>query len=115
MPETTYGPDSAGSQAERTALAWSRTIISMAAVVAFVAIHGGIEGAPLPAVVALTAVAGALLLAASATTRRIWSRAVEAMSGRRGAPNPVATATVAAASALVAALALLSIAATRQG
>ena len=66
MPETTYGPDSAGSQAERTALAWSRTIISMAAVVAFVAIHGGIEGAPLPAVVALTAVAGALLLAAIA-------------------------------------------------
>lgn len=78
-----------GGQAERTAMAWSRTLLAMAALCAFIAVSAERSGAPVAVVIALGAAVPALLLATSIVPRRVWSRAQGAVARTGAAARPL--------------------------
>jgi len=101
--------DAPGSQAERTALAWSRTALSLAAVAGLVGIHAFIARPSAVTLVPAGLVAGALLLSASHLSRVVWRRAMDGLLGRGPATDGAITVSVAGATVLVALWAVIAI------
>jgi hypothetical protein len=101
--------DSLGSQAERTALAWNRTLFAVAAVTAFIAIHvAAIDGRPAAALIGLP-LALALAVSASWVSRRVWGRSMGALDGATRAVRPGSMAAASAVTVVLAAVALTTI------
>ncbi|MDI1289718.1 MAG: hypothetical protein PSX37_07205 [bacterium] len=93
----------AGSDAERTSLAWSRTLIAFAAVVGLIGVRAALVDAPLWVIVPILMVSVGLLLANGVVTSRSLGRAQHDMvSGAR---------TIQAAPAFTAAVATTALAA----
>jgi hypothetical protein len=95
-------PPIAGSQAERTALAWNRTLVALAAVIGFLAVHAALGGAAAFAVIALGCIAAATLAVGWLVARRTWQAAAQALDGDRGAARPVAMMTMSSVTVAVA-------------
>jgi cytochrome c biogenesis protein ResB len=101
--------DSLGSQAERTALAWNRTLFAVAAVTAFIAIHvAAIDGRPAAAVIGLP-LALAVAVSASWVSRRVWARSMTALAGAARAVRPGSMAAASAVTVVLAVVALTTI------
>jgi uncharacterized membrane protein YidH (DUF202 family) len=96
------------SQAERTGLAWSRTVITTGALVAFLGIHAAMNNAPDGAVLVVLIVAGLLLVSSSVIGTRASQRASRALGGGARAPRPGAYAAMTAAAVLLSLVALVT-------
>ena len=96
-----------GSAAERTALAWSRTLLATAALCGFIAVSASRSDAPLPVVIALVGAIPILLLATSLVSRRVWARATSAMAGTARASSPAPTLALAGLTSALSLVALL--------
>ncbi len=101
--------DAPDSQAERTALAWSRTALSLAVVVGLVGIHAFVARPSAVTVVPAGLVAGALILSASRLSRLVWRRAMSGLLGRGPTTDAGITVSVAGATVLVALWAVVAI------
>lgn len=102
--------DSTGSQAERTSLAWSRTLLALSALVAFVSVHAAaIGGLAVLAVIGILA-AAALAVSSSVVTRRVWLRSVAALDDRGRIVRPSAVLMLSATAVALAAVSLSTIA-----
>ncbi len=101
--------DAPGSQAERTALAWSRTALSVAAVVALVGVHAFVAHASAVTVIPAVAIAGGLLLAASPVSRRMGARAMNGLLGNGPTADPSVIVAAAAATVLVSLWAVVAV------
>lgn len=94
--------DMLGSQPERTALAWSRTLIGLSAVIGFLAVHAAVGGAATVVTVVLGVGATVTLVTSSLVSRRTWLAATRAMAGEQPAGRPIPMAVMSAATVLVA-------------
>jgi uncharacterized membrane protein YidH (DUF202 family) len=94
------------SQPERTALAWSRTLIGLAGVVGFLAVHAALGGTSLPVSVTLFMLAAATLISSSKVSRRTWVIANAAMDGTRPASRPLSLALLSIATVVVASVSM---------
>jgi putative membrane protein len=90
------------SQAERTALAWSRTLLGLAAVIGFLAAHAALGGATLGLVIVLAAFGGIALLTSSVVARHVWAAAASALTTGRPVARPLPIALMSAAATVVA-------------
>jgi uncharacterized membrane protein YidH (DUF202 family) len=103
------GYDAPGDQAERTSLAWSRTLLALAALVAFVSVHAAALDGILAFAVVGVLVAAALAASTSLVARGVWRRSVAALGGQERAARPMAVLSVSAACLVLAAISLSSI------
>lgn len=99
-------PEQLESQAERTALAWSRTLIGLAGVTGFLAVHAAL-GASLPASVVLGVIAAVILVCSSPVSRRTWAMTSAALAGDRPASRPVPVAVLSAVTVILATAAIV--------
>jgi hypothetical protein len=103
------GYDAPGGQAERTSLAWSRTLLALAALIAFVSVHAAALDGILAFAGVGVLVAATLAASTSLVARRMWRRSVAALGGSERAANPMALLAVSATCVVLAAISLSSI------
>ena len=96
-----------GSQAERTSLAWSRTLIGLSAMLGFLAVHAGLGGAPVASVVTLGVLATIALASTSVAPRRRLDSATKGLAGQGPATSPAPMAVLAAITVTLAAVSLV--------
>ena len=98
------------TQAERTSLAWSRTLLALSALIAFVGAHAAaIDGILAFAAVGILA-AAALAASTSVMARRRWLGSAAALDGRERAVRPIAVLSLSATGVALAAFSLSTIA-----
>ena len=95
-------PEGAASPAERTSLAWSRTLVGLGAVIGFIATHADLGDAATALIVALGVTALAVLAGSSLVAHRRLRHASAALLGQRPATAPVAVAAMTGAAVVVA-------------
>lgn len=95
------------TQAERTALAWNRTLLAFAGVIGVIAMHAAFHNQPAVLVAGIVTVAGALILLSWIASRRVWKRAAAALEGQRSSTSPLALLVLAGACLVVSLIGLL--------
>ncbi len=85
---STPDDEDVGRAAARTGLAWSRTVIALAAVIGILGARAFLLGEPPVAVVTPLALSATLLLVNGAVTRRAWRSAGASMAAGRRPLHP---------------------------
>jgi len=99
----------AGLQAERTSLAWSRTLIVLAAVFGIVSAHGFLAGQPWPLFAAPACLAGVILATSSPVSRMRLDTVTRLIQRNRTVTATVPTLALAIVTTSASALALIPI------
>lgn len=96
----------AGSDAERTSLAWSRTLIAFAAVVGLIGVRAALVDASLWLIVPIMSASAGLLLANGVVTSRTLRRAHRDIGSGKRTIQAAPTLSAAAASTVLAVVSL---------
>ena len=102
----TGGPS--GSQAERTALAWNRTMVGLAAVIGLISVHAAITGGGRVVVIAIAAVAALVFILSPVVARRMFLEATTILRGDASTLRPSAMVTLCATTTVLGAVALIA-------
>ena len=97
-----------GSQAERTALAWNRTMVGLAAVIGLISVHAAITGGGRVVVIAIAAVAALVFILSPVVARRMFLEATTILRGDASTLRPSAMVTLCATTTVLGAVALIA-------
>jgi len=107
-PTTGGAREPTGSQAERTALAWNRTMVGLAAVIGLVAVHAAITGGGRIMVISVAALAALVFILSPLVARRMFVEASTVLRGGASTVRPSAMLTLCAATTVLGLIALIA-------
>ena len=97
-----------GSQAERTALAWNRTMIGLAAVIGLVSVHAAITGGGSVVAITIAVIAALVFILSPVVARRMFVEGSAILRGGTSTLRPTAMVTLCAAATALAVVALIA-------
>ena len=101
-------PGPAASQAERTALAWNRTMVGLAAVIGLISVHAAITGGGRIVVITIAAIAALVFILSPVVARRMFVEGSAILRGGTSTLRPTAMVTLCAAATALAVVALIA-------